>query len=262
MSFVYTLVSSSKGNCTYIGDQDSGILVDAGVGIRNFAKHLKYIDVDVSAIRGIFITHEHSDHVSGLTKIVQRNNIPVFASAQTLQELLIKQILTYDMPIYTMEDIVEIDGFVVQPIKTPHDSIDSQCYKITTHDNKSVAYFTDIGHITKSIHSSMLDSDLVLIESNYEENLLKMGGYPAFLKKRVAGKSGHLSNNDCADEIDKLFKSGVNKFILAHLSTDNNTPDLAYSNIVMRLKSIGAKEGEDYQLMVAPKVNEGNIFIL
>ena len=258
MSFIYPLASSSSGNCIYVGDQKQGILIDAGIGIRSFAAHMALIGIHSKAIQGIFVTHEHSDHIKGLARIQQALKVPVYASRGTLKRLLEKQVLSVQAPtqLATGEG-VRAGSFQITAFPTPHDCEESQCYRIGLPDGKQVSVCTDLGHMTEEIHSHLVQSDLVMLESNYEESLLAVGKYPFFLKRRISGAHGHLSNEDCGKEIKRLYEAGVKRFVLGHLSEENNRPELAYANIVHILGECGAVAAKDFELMVAPKANQG-----
>lgn len=261
MTFIYPLCSSSKGNCTYIGTKEKGILIDAGIGIRGFISQFKLLGISLSAIRGIFVTHEHSDHTKGLKRIQQELNVPVLASNGTLQSLYNKQLIDLNKTIYKLNSGQEVlvADMGVYGFSTPHDSAESFAYKITTSNNKKVSVCTDLGHITESVHNHLKDCNTILLESNYEKSLLEMGSYPVFLKERILGKYGHLSNENCADEISRLINSGVEKFILGHLSQENNMPDIAYTNVIERLSRDKIQLDKDYSLKVAPVTNDGTI---
>lgn len=260
MAFLYPLASSSKGNCSYVGTKQNGILIDAGVGIRNFVAHMSLIGIHTKAIRGIFVTHEHSDHIKGLSRIQTALKVPVYGSKGTLVSLLEKGILNPHSDLRVIsEETVYLDGMAVSAFHTPHDSAESQCYRIETEDYKKICICTDLGHMTEEIHQQLSQSDLVMLESNYEENLLQIGIYPPFLKRRIAGLRGHLSNGDCAEEIAALYEKGIRHFVLGHLSEENNRPELAFANIVHKLSECDAALESDYQLFVAPKTNTGKV---
>lgn len=260
MAFIYPLCSSSKGNCTYIGDHHQGVLIDAGIGIRNFAAHLSMIGLEKQAIQGIFITHEHSDHVKGLSRLQKELNVPVYATRGTLSTLLEKGIALLEGEFRVLDGgTATLAGMEVTAFSTPHDSVQSQTYSVKTADDKKITVCTDLGYVTEEVHQNLLGSDILLLESNYEKSLLEIGIYPAFLKKRIAGKHGHLSNEDAAAEIVRLLKSGVHNFLLGHLSEENNRPELAFTNVVSELGKLGARVQDDYNLYVAPKNNTGNV---
>lgn len=260
MAFLYSFASSSKGNCTYVGSKQNGILIDAGIGIRQFVSHTKELGIQPGAVKGIFITHEHTDHVKGLARIQKQLNVPVYASKGTLVAMLEKGQVGPDIHLEVISDKpAEICDMKLTAFRTSHDSSESQCYHIETDDHKRVSICTDLGYVTEDIHTYLTQSDLVFLESNYDERMLQAGRYPYFLKRRIAGGKGHLSNSDCAEEIAKLYQAGIEKFVLGHLSEENNHPDVAEANIHERMLRDGAKAGADYLLSVAPVRNCGAV---
>lgn len=259
MLFLYSFCSSSKGNCTYIGSKTSGILIDAGISIRNFAAHMALLGIATDAIKGIFVTHEHSDHIKGLRRIQSALKVPVYASGRTLSALVEKQAVNPEYGLSPVSEPLKLEGMTITPFSTSHDSAQSQCYWVSFPEGKKITVCTDLGVVTDTVHEALLGSDLVLLESNYEKSLLQMGIYPPFLKRRIAGEAGHLSNDDSAAEICKLYDAGVRNFVLGHLSEENNMPALAMGKVVSELEKKGGHIGEDYSLWVAPKTNNGKI---
>lgn len=258
MAIIYPMASSSKGNCTYVGSKACGVLIDAGIGIRSFLAHLALIGVPPQAIRGILITHEHSDHIKGLARIQKALGVPVYASKGTLRQLLQKRVIAPQTPMGLIPEAgLLLDGMRVTAFATPHDCEQSQCYRICMEDGASAVVCTDLGEVTEEIHRQLLGSDAVMLESNYEESMLLMGRYPYFLKRRIAGARGHLSNESCAAELCRLYEAGVRRFVLGHLSEENNRPEIALETMVHMLSQYGAVPGQDFQLLVAPRENNG-----
>ncbi len=261
MEFIYPLCSSSKGNCIFLGNAQKGVLIDAGIGIRNFAKQIKLSGINPKAIKAICITHEHSDHINGLFKIQQALKVPIIATKDTIKALIEKEAIAYLRLLEIIDTTPKnVGDIVIEAIYTPHDSAESCGYKIRLND-KRMAVCTDLGHITQQIHNSLCDCDFVLLESNYEQNMLDFGKYPQYLKRRINSDVGHLSNVDCSVEIGKLYKAGVKNFMLGHLSEENNMPQLAMSHTVSVLTALGGVINENYTLHVAPKLNNGNTVI-
>lgn len=256
MSFLYPLCSSSKGNCCYIGDQQAGILVDAGIGIRNFSAQMALIGVPESAVRGVFITHEHSDHIKGLARLDAKLRVPVYASAGTGNALLEKNSVAAERLFLTQGETV-LQDLSVTAFRTSHDAAESQGYRVTLANGDRVAVCTDLGLVSETVHEALYGCQTVLLESNYEPDLLAFGKYPYFLKQRISGKFGHLSNTAAGEEMQKLLQGGTKQFVLGHLSEENNRPDIAYHNAVESLLSIGARLESDYQLAVAPRSGIG-----
>lgn len=260
MAFVYPLCSSSKGNCTYIGDKDSGILIDAGVGPRNFTSLLRLLDIVPSAVKAIFITHEHSDHISGLKKITSMINVPVFGTRETLEQLILKDAVSEECNLYEiMKRKKAVCNFEIGAFETSHDSVHSVGYTINTNDNKKISVCTDLGYVSERVNKNLLGSDIVLLESNYDEFMLFNGIYPEYLKRRIHGEQGHLSNDLASVEIKKLIDNGTKRFILGHLSEENNRPDVALRHTVNYLTQYGMVVDSDYKITVAPKKSIGKI---
>lgn len=247
-----SLYSSSSGNCTYIGSSQGGILIDVGVSAKRTAEALCDIGVDPSSIGGIFITHEHWDHINGVRVFAQRHGIKVYASEGTLSGMEELGALTEKM---TAEAIpyngIEVCGMHVRPFRTPHDTKESTGYTVVTPDNKRLAVATDIGIVDDSVMNAIFGCDLVLLESNHDVGMLRNGPYPYFLKQRILSDRGHLSNENCAKTAVKLMESGTTRFVLGHLSKENNLPCLAFETTHAAMTMAGAKENIDYILTVA-----------
>lgn len=252
-----SLYSSSSGNCTYIGTSRGGILVDIGVSAKRAEEALISIGVEPSSIGGIFITHEHSDHIKGVKVFASRHNIKVYATGGTLEGMDEAGVFNSGVDAYIIPGQgTECAGIYVRPFKTSHDSYESCGYAAVTPDGKRISVATDTGIITDEIRENLTGSDLVLLESNHDINMLKMGSYPYFLKDRILSDKGHLSNDACADFAKELLESGTSRFVLGHLSKENNIPSLAYATTGEAFARSGAKEGTDYLLTVAGDLNK------
>lgn len=257
MARIYPLFSSSSGNSHFVGAHDAGILIDAGVSCKRICQALCQNDIPKEAVKAIFITHDHSDHISGLRVFTKCRPVPVIATERTLEFLLEHDHIDPRCKLIAIENN-EITGFgfSVKAFKTPHDAVSSVGYRIRTPDGKTVSLCTDLGHITEEIDQNLLGSDLVLLESNYDEHMLKNGPYPFMLKKRIASPYGHLSNTDSAREVRRLLENGTKNIILAHLSRENNTPIVA-ENALMRELGGDFIKYKDYSLHIAPIETKG-----
>lgn len=250
MARIYPLFSSSSGNCTYIGDEDSGILIDAGVSCKRIVTALGENGIHTDAVRGIFITHTHSDHISGLRVLTNKLKVPVYSLELNLEILAEADKVPADARLEAISsEPVEVGGFEVRAFATPHDTPASCGYRVTVPAGRICAVCTDLGEVTKDIHEQLKLCDLVLLESNYDEDMLRTGPYPPDLKRRIASKHGHLSNSDCAKELAELAGCGISRFILGHISQHNNTPQTAEDSAVRGLE--GYERGEDYLLTAA-----------
>ena len=247
-----SLFSSSRGNCTYIGDAHSGILIDCGVSAKRTDEALRSVGVEAGSIRAILITHEHTDHVSGLRVFASRYGIPVFASDGTLSAMEQMDIFNGKFPVDPIErQGKEIGGMYIRPFSLSHDARQPVGYTVETTDGRRVAVATDTGIVTHEILSAISGSDLVLLESNHDVGMLQNGPYPYPVKRRILSDFGHLSNDACAETAVRLLESGTTRFCLAHLSQENNMPPLAYACTHSEFQMNGAAEGTDYLLSVA-----------
>lgn len=255
------LFSSSSGNSVYIGDRDGGILVDVGRSAKQTDLMLNKIGVDVNSIKGIFLTHEHTDHVNGLSVFAARHKIPVYASPGTLLALKSKGLLNekhVDIALNINE--ISVAGLNIKPFRTSHDCADGRGYVITGCDGVTkAAIATDTGFVSPELLSTITGCKLVYLESNHDVAMLRSGPYPYTLQKRILSDIGHLSNDACADALCALVNKGTTHTILAHLSQENNTPDLAYDTSVTALRDMGALENRDYILKVAEPENTDGI---
>lgn len=260
MARIYPLFSSSKGNSTFIGTEKGGILIDCGVSCKRLMAALELNRIPSEAVRAIFITHEHSDHVSGLRLFTNKTGCPVYGQKRTLQRLADAGRIAPGSPVIDMTNVtIAAAGMEVSCFNTPHDTIQSCGYRIHTDDDKYCAVCTDLGHITDEVDKALTGCRLVLLESNYDENMLRTGGYPLYLKQRILSQNGHLSNDDCAAQVGRLIESGTTHFLLGHLSQDNNRPNIADSTVQNSLSQF--VRGKDYLLGVAPVETKGGAVI-
>lgn len=247
-----SLFSSSSGNCTYIGSSGGGVLIDAGVSAKQISLKLDCIDVRPEDINAIFVTHEHADHVSGLRAFASKYKVPVYATAGTVSALEKSGIANGKFEISVIpENGLECAGQFVKAFKTSHDSAESCGYTVTTSDDRKIAVATDTGVVTDTIKAAVDGCDLILAESNHDIGMLRNGSYPYMLKRRILSEVGHLSNVACGEFVTELIKNGTTRFILGHLSKENNMPELAFQTSKAALDCAGAVQFRDYILKVA-----------
>ncbi len=253
MARIYPLFSSSKGNSTYIGTKSEGILIDDGVSFCRLKKAMEVNGLSVDAIKAVFITHEHSDHTKGLAVLTKKIKAPVFAQSLTLDYLSDSGCINSEG--YELKEGEEICGMNVRCFNTPHDTRESCGYRVEFPDGKSIAVCTDLGRVTDTVSTALLGTDCVLLEANYDIEMLRNGIYPYYLKTRIFSSNGHLSNSDSGAFAKELIRSGTSRIILGHLSQENNTPEIAESTVLSCLD--GFTRNSDYMLSVAPVETSG-----
>ncbi len=211
MARIYPICSSSKANCTFIGTKGHGILIDDGCSFASLKNALSLIDTEINQIEAVFITHEHVDHINGLATLVKHTNIPIFASAGTIAAINESK---HPFPEKAKVFDIFAEGyqsaeFEVRAFHTPHDTPESVGYVINYNDLK-IAVCTDIGTVTEEIERNLLGCNAVLLESNYDPDMLRRNaGYPVPLKQRIASDLGHLSNKDASLFAQKLVEGGT-----------------------------------------------------
>lgn len=259
------LFSGSKGNCTYIGNADAGILIDAGVSAKRLETALLARDIDPRRLAAVFVTHEHSDHVAGLRVFVRRYHIPVYATAGTMAALQDADRVdpAFDCRLIQpdSDEPIAAGGCGVTAFSTPHDSRQSCGYCVHTADGRRVAVATDMGRMLHTVRRAITGCDLIQLESNHDISLLQQGPYPYSLKQRILSGTGHLSNPACAAELYPLARQGTARFVLSHLSEQNNRPDIAYRTARDALSEQGLLEGADYLLRVAAPEDTHGVMI-
>ncbi len=256
MARICPLFSGSTGNCTYIGTESTDILIDAGASCKGIKEGLLRAGTDLDKISAVAVTHFHDDHIKGLKTVLKRSGAMLLATAETLEKLAQKDVIPPDTEVQVMGASISIGDMRLNAFATSHDANGSCGYTVNFENGKKFSLCTDTGIITPEISLAIEDSDAVLMESNHDIEMLKNGPYPPLLKVRIMSEKGHISNAVCAGEVKKLFQSGTTRFILGHLSLNNNTRELALSTSEAALMDLGAENGQDYILTVArPKEN-------
>ena len=227
---ICVLGSGSKGNCVYLRAGDVHFLVDAGLRYDDLEKRLKDISVTTKDIGHIFITHEHADHINGLKRFAKYNKATVHVNAKTY--FLVSSDLPDQYPINVFDTAFEINDISVKPFPVSHDAVDPMAYSFH-FDQKKISVVTDTGYATGLVKEQIRGSDALVLESNHDENMLKTGLYPWPLKQRIAGRLGHLSNRQAGDVLKEISCERLRHVFLAHLSEENNSPELA-------MKTVGA----------------------
>lgn len=246
---LYSIASGSSGNSIFVGSEEDnrGILVDTGISKKRIEEGLAAEKISFEDIEGIFITHEHSDHICGLGPVLRKYAIPVYATEATIDTILaggkcgkldeeLFQVVRPDVP-------VSVGGMEIMPFSISHDAADPVCYTVSDGKDK-VAVATDMGEYTDYTLSHLEDCEGILLEANHDINMLQAGSYPYQLKLRILGKEGHLSNDACGRMLRRLVHYKLKHVLLGHLSQENNYPELAYETVRYELEQEDAGVGQ------------------
>ena len=254
-----SLYSGSTGNSLYVESENTKILVDSGVSMKKLTSALTSNDVKLEDIDAILVTHEHSDHVQSLGMISSKYNIPVFANEKTWDAMPKQRdkISDTNQKFFVSYEKFEIGDLIIDPFSIPHDAADPCGFNIMNNKDK-ISIATDIGHMTKEIVDKLDGSSFVLLESNYDPEILKSGKYPYYLKTRILGPNGHLPNEMAGKTIAYLLKGSLKQVMLGHLSKENNFPELAYQTVIEKLIQSNFDENS-IRISVASRIEPSKI---
>ena len=238
-----SLYSGSSGNSLFVETENTKLLIDAGVSSKKIENALDGLNINPSLLDGILITHEHSDHVQGLGTFAKKFNVPVFVNSKTLDNMPKQKdkIPQNIIKNFAIGDTFEINDLKIKSFAIPHDAVNPCGFNISNNE-KNISIATDIGHMTNGILKNLEGSEFILLESNYDPEVLMYSHYPYILKTRIAGPTGHLSNEAAGKTISFLLKSGLQQVMLGHLSKESNFPELAYKTVVEELISSNYNE--------------------
>jgi len=256
-----SLSSSSSGNCHYIGTEKTKILVDLGFSGKKVESLLGGIGVKCQDIDGIFITHEHQDHIKGAGIISRRYNIPIFANQGTWEgmESSIGKISPENIRLLETENYFNFRDLDILPVKTYHDANESVGY-IINGNRKKISIITDTGKLDGRIKKAMESSDIYLVESNHDIQMLRNGPYPVYLQNRILGDFGHLSNKDIGEAMQDLIEGRGETVLLAHLSKENNQPKTAFNEMAFKLMEKGIDIKEDINLELTYRDKQTRVY--
>jgi phosphoribosyl 1,2-cyclic phosphodiesterase len=222
--YITSLNSGSNGNCYYIGNQDQAVLIDAGLSCRETEKRMKRLGLPMSTVKALFVSHEHTDHITGIPTLSKKYQLPVYITGATLDNSNIpieKHLIISFQP----GKPVSIGGLVVTAFRKSHDASDPHSFMVTGNEI-NIGIFTDIGYPGKELIRYFKQCHAAFLEANYCEDMLENGGYPRYLKKRISGRRGHLSNTQALELFNKHKPKHLSHLILSHLSENNNNPKL------------------------------------
>ena len=256
------LYSGSSGNCSYVSDGKTGILIDAGLSGKQIVDALGQIGVLPETLSAIVITHEHSDHVKGAGILSRRFHLPVYANEGTWRGMVRQfgNALPGLNRVFETGHVFYIGGLAVHPFAIPHDANDPVGFRVYA-GARSVATATDMGYVRKDVLEALRGTDVVLFESNHDPDmLLRNPHYTSTLKQRILGRSGHLSNEACGQGICDLLERDVRHVVLGHLSGENNTPELAMDTSLRILTDHGVVPEQDVRLYMAWRDHVGQVY--
>lgn len=262
-----SLGSGSSGNCYYLGDETSGLLLDAGIPIRTIKKSLaaEGISLDSGHIRGVLVTHDHADHIRTIGTLGSVYHLPIYATTLVHDSIdrsrFVQESLGASRRELAIHQPLELAGFTIEAFPVPHDSAENVGYHICRGDFR-FTLVTDVGHVTPIIERFVRAAQHLVLEANYDKEMLRAGNYPPFLKERVASPLGHLSNDEAAELLARCYTPELRNVWLCHLSKDNNHPDLCWKSIEQRLFSEGIRVGKDLSLTALRRTAPSPMYLL
>ena len=260
-----SLSSGSSGNCYYLGVGDEGILIDAGIPARQIRSSLEAAGGSFESIRGVFVTHDHADHIKSLGALGHKFLLPIFATRRTHAGInnnyCMTEKLTPACSRYLEKDVpIQFGAFGITPFEVPHDGTDNVGYFIEVEGLK-FCFITDLGHITETVASFAVRANYLVIEANYDEDMLRMGHYPQFLKDRITSPLGHLSNKTTAQFLADNFNENFRHIWLCHLSGENNHPEIACKTVEYCLRGVGVIPGKDVEITALKRTTPSELYI-
>ncbi len=253
-----SIASGSSGNSLYVGTKHTRILIDAGLSGKRIQDGLASLHIAGDQIDALFITHEHQDHIKGAGIFSRRFDVPIYATMETwnaMEKDLGKIAPRNRCYVYEGENCV-INDVCLCPFAIPHDAADPVGYSIFA-ENKKITIATDFGHVTDTIRENIADSNLLLLEANHDERMVQAGSYPFYLKQRILGERGHISNATAGKLLTEALTGNMQHILLGHLSAENNHPSLAYETVSGILQEHHIKLGGALKMQLASRTQAG-----
>lgn len=248
--FVSSLNSGSNGNCYYIANQDEAVLIDAGISCRETERRMKRLELSMKKVKAIFISHEHSDHINGVTSLSKKYKIPVYITKSTFQSGRLRLPMSPVVSFKAYES-VSIGGLLITAFPKFHDADDPHSFVVSSSE-VTVGVFTDIGRSCEHVVQHFQRCHAAFLESNYDEKMLETGKYPIYLKNRIRDGRGHLSNTQAAELFMSHRPPFMSHLFLSHLSKNNNTPKL--------VKALFSKIAGNTEVIIAPRDKETELY--
>lgn len=255
MMRICSIASGSSGNCVYVGTDATHLLMDVGISGKRTEAGLQELGIRMQDIDGIFLTHEHADHISGLGVLARKYGVPVYGTKGTLGAVRANHSLgTIDEELFRYvqaDEKLTVKDVTVYPVRTSHDAAEPVAYRVS-HDKQKIGIITDLGCYNAYTVECLRDLDVLYLEANHDINMLQVGPYPYYLKQRILGKKGHLSNEAAGKLLSMLLHDDMKAVVLGHLSQENNLPELAYETVRVEVTMSDTKyKADDFPLYVA-----------
>lgn len=259
-----SLASGSSGNCYYLTDGETSILIDGGLGIRTVKKVFKEYTLSLDEVKAVFVTHDHADHIKAVGHLSNKHNLPIYSTPEVHEGIRKSYCMTEKLTeehkrFIRKGETIKVGNIEVTCFEVPHDSTDNVGYQINIC-GKYFTFITDVGRITPTITQYVRNTDYLVMEANYDMTMLSNGPYPTHLKERIASGTGHLCNKELASFIAENFTQRLKKLWLCHLSKDNNHPELALKTVEAALKAKGITMGEDIDIIALRRTSPTGIF--
>lgn len=269
-----SFASGSSGNCYFLGTEHEGILIDAGIGPRTIKKNLREIGLELENIKGILVTHDHADHIKSIPTLGNKFFIPIYTTELIYEGInrnkcIHEELSSANVRYISKEKPFQLAGFRITAFPIPHDASESVGYFVESPLG-NFSFLTDVGHITPTAEPYIDNTSYLILEANYDQEMLRMGPYPEYLKKRIASDTGHMSNQDTIQYLIRTLsvrlrkeKEGAAPLIhvwLCHLSRENNHPQLLEKNLELGLRENNLELGRDIQVTVLKRTTPSNLF--
>ncbi|HCU07610.1 MAG TPA: MBL fold metallo-hydrolase, partial [Clostridiales bacterium] len=257
--------SGSSGNCYVVRSRSTALLVDAGISARRIRTGLAGLELDASSLAGVLVTHEHSDHISGLKTLTRTGDIKIYANEETFRGMRFQ--LPEDRCCrFSTGDTFQVGDMDIRTFAVSHDTADPVGYSLS-FEGRRITIVTDTGAVTQPLMAEIREADILVLESNHDESILRMGHYPWFLKQRILGEQGHLSNEAAARALAAVLQEEqcrgqkkLRRVLLAHLSRENNFPEMAMATMENILEESGCPAGNETQLITLSRTEVSPIY--
>lgn len=252
-----SIASGSSGNCVYVGSDTTHLLMDVGISGKRTEAGLAELGLTMKDIDAICITHEHADHISGLGVLARKYGVPIYATRGTVEAIRktssLGQIDESLFRVIVPDERCIIKDIALYPVRTSHDAADPVAYRID-HDGRRIGLITDLGCYNDYTVECLRNLDLLYLEANHDVHMLQVGPYPYYLKQRILGERGHLSNESAGKLLSRLLHDNMQAIVLGHLSKENNLPELAYESVRVEVTMSDTEySGNDFPLYVAKR---------